>query len=77
MTEKQIFNRMNQCYETMFGDEIEDEWYGDDSPTIWRFYRPREKTTYKMVMDVANKFIEIYYRQDREEYKYKGNYNWR
>lgn len=77
MTEKRIYNLMNKAYESYFGNEIEDEWYGDDSPTLWRFYRPREHMTYKMLMDIENKIIEIYGRRDREEYQYLGNCNWK
>lgn len=77
MNEKQIYNRMNKAYEYYFGDEPTDEWYGDDSPTLWRFHRPREKMTYKMVMDIENKIIEIYGRKDKEEYMFLGNYSWK
>ena len=78
MTEKRIYNLMNKAYLNKFGDDIEDEWYGDDSPKIWRFNRPRESTGYKMELNEEKKRIDIYYRKnDKGEYHYLGNYSWK
>lgn len=71
MNEKQIYRRMNEAYETLFGDRDEDEWYGDDDPKIWRFYRPFKDLEVKMVMDEENKRITVY-----KNHKYSGNYSW-
>ena len=71
MNEKQIYRRMNEAYETLFGDRDEDEWYGDDDPKIWRFYRPSKDLEVKMVMDEENKRIAVY-----KDHKYSGNYSW-
>ncbi len=71
MNEKQIYRRMNEAYETLFGDRIEDEWYGDDDPKIWRFHRPSEDLEVKMIMDEENKRIAVY-----KNHKYSGNYSW-
>lgn len=71
MNEKQIYRRMNEAYESLFGDRDEDEWYGDDDPKIWRFYRPSEDLEVKMIMDEENKQINVYKKQ-----KYAGNYSW-
>lgn len=78
MNEKQIYNRMNKCYEEVFRDEPTDEWYGDDNPKVWRFNRPGENIGYKMVMNEEEKRIDIYYRyNDKGEYLYKGTYSWK
>lgn len=71
MNEKQIYRRMNEAYESLFGDRDEDEWYGDDDPKIWKFYRPSKDLEVKMVMDEENKRINVYKKQ-----KYSGNYSW-
>lgn len=71
MNEKQIYRRMNEVYESLFGDRDEDEWYGDDDPKIWRFYRPSKDLEVKMVMDEKNKQITIY-----KNHKYSGICSW-
>ena len=71
MNEKQIYRRMNECYESQYGDRDEDEWYGDDDPKIWRFYRPSEDLEVKMIMDEENKQIKVY-----EKQTYVGGYSW-
>lgn len=77
MTEKQIYRRMNHYYETEFGSKDDDEWYGEDNPHIWRFYRPSEKTTYKMVLDECYRQITTFEKKDTEtEYRKVGNYTW-
>ena len=77
LTEKQVYNRLNKVYETEFGDRDEDEWYGDDNPHIWRFYRPSEKATYKMVLDECYRQIALFEKKDTEtEYRKIGNYTW-
>ena len=69
MTEKQIYRRMNEVYEVVYGNRDEDEWYGDE-PKIWRFRRPSEKTTYKMVFDEDCRKIEFYEKKDEKiEYR--------
>ena len=70
MNEKQIYRRMNEAYETFFGDRDEDQWYGDDNPKIWRFYRPSKDLEVKMVMDGELR-ISVY-----ENHKYSGSYYW-
>ena len=78
MTEKQIFKRMNDAYVNEYGDDDFDEWYGDDSPEIWRFYRPSEETEYKMVMDQPNKKINYFYKtKNDEDFHRSGCYSWR
>lgn len=78
MNEKQIYNRMNKCYEEVFRDEPTDEWYGDDNPKIWRFYRPREDTTFLMEMNEEEKRIDISFRNGTKgEYKKYTTYSWR
>ena len=78
MNEKQIYNQMNKCYEEVFRDEPTDEWYGDDNPKIWRFYRPREDTTFLMEMNEEEKKIDISFRNGTKgEYKKYATYSWR
>ena len=77
MTEKQIFKRMNEAYEQIYGDCIEDEWYGNDSPTIWRFHRPIIHLEVEMVMDIEAKRIDLFERHEGEyTYRKVGNYTW-
>lgn len=59
MTEKQIYNRLNRCYENILIHDPLDEWYGDDDFYIWVFYRPSEDKTFKMVLDTQTKDIRI------------------
>lgn len=78
MTEKQIFRRMSEAYETFYGDKDEDEWYGEDDATVWRFYRPSEKMYVKMKIIPERKCVDIY-----ESYnswanrQTRGAYSWR
>ena len=75
MTEKQIFKRMNEAYEQVYGDCIEDEWYGDDDPMVWKFYRPSTDVCAKLVMRLDEKRIDIYEVRDHEFVRI-GNYTW-
>ena len=75
MTEKQIFKRMSQAYADVYGDYSEDEWYGDDSPTIWRFHRPSTNLDAKLVMNEKAKRIDLFEKQN-DEYRKTGNYSW-
>jgi hypothetical protein len=64
LNEKQIYNRMNRCYENhLEGNNAyylnTDEWYGSTDPTIWVFYRPSEDKTYRMELDCETKDIRI------------------
>lgn len=78
MNEKQIYNRMNKCYEELFGDEPTDEWYGDNDPKIWKFYRPRQDITYIMEMNEEEKKIEIsIHKRSDGEYEKFSTYVWR
>lgn len=72
LTEKQIYNRLNKVYEAEFGDRAEDEWYGDDDPRVWRFYRPSQATTYKMLLDEERRRVNLYYKKDNQEYRFCG-----
>ena len=73
MTEKQIYRRMNEAYESFYGDRDEDEWYGDDNPKVWRFYRPSRDLRVKLVM--INKRVEVYEKVG-DGYSKVGNYGW-
>lgn len=75
MTEKQIFRRMNEAYENEYGDKLEDEWYGDDDPKIWRFYRPSEDLEVKLEMVEERKRVDIFEKRNGE-YQKMGNYKW-
>ena len=78
MTEKQIFRRMNEAYEIEYGEDSSDEWFGEDSPEIWRFYRPSKETEYKMVMDQPNKKVNFFYKKkDDSEFHRSGCYSWK
>lgn len=82
MTEKQIIRRMNEAYEIKYGEAVEDEWYGEDSPEIWRFHRPSKKLEVKMVLEQQNKRVNCYEIQNpnkiilEEDWKYRGSYSW-
>lgn len=73
MTEKQIYRRMNEAYENFYGDRDEDEWYGDDDPKVWRFYRPSSDLRVKLVM--VDKRVEVYEKVG-DGYLKVGNYSW-
>lgn len=75
MNEKQIYRRMNECYEAEYGDRDEDEWYGDDDPKIWRFYRPFEDLEVKLEMVEERKRVDIFEKRNGE-YQKVGNYKW-
>ena len=59
MTEKQIYKRMNKAYETLYGADDSDEWYGVEDPKIWKFYRPSNSLHVQMVM-MDDKTIKVY-----------------
>ncbi len=73
MTEKQIYRRMNEAYESFYGDRDEDEWYGDDNSKVWRFYRPSRDLRVKLVM--VDKRVEAYEKVG-DGYSKVGNYSW-
>lgn len=75
MTEKQIYRRMNEAYENEYGDKLEDEWYGDESPKIWRFHRPSEDLEVKLEMVEERKRVDIFEKRNGE-YQKVGNYSW-
>ena len=77
MTEKQIYRRMSEAYETFYGDKNEDEWYGEDDATIWKFYRPSEKLYVMMKIYPKEKRVDI--RESNCDWNYwkgVGNYSW-
>lgn len=76
MNEKQIYRRMNEAYESEYGDRVDDEWYGDDDYKVWRFYRPSEHLEVKMIMVEECKRIDIFEKRNGE-YQKVGNYSWR
>lgn len=62
LTEKQIYNRMNRCYENFLEGDVyqyTDEWYGSDNPLEWVFYRPSNNTTYRMELELETKDIHV------------------
>ena len=76
MTEKQIYRRMNECYEMEYGaHDEEDEWYGDDDFKIWRFHRPSEDLEVKLEMIEERKRVDIFEKRNGE-YQKVGNYKW-
>lgn len=80
LNEKQIYNRMNQCYEAEYGDyDNEAEWYGNDDPKEWLFYIPSQCINVKLLMIEEEKRIDIYERREdtkEEDYRRVGNYSW-
>ena len=60
MTEKQIYRRMNEAYESDYGYRDEDEWYGEDNSKIWRVYRPSIGYEIKLQMVEEYKRVDIY-----------------
>lgn len=76
MTEKQITRRMTEAYQLKYGEDDNDEWYGEDTCEIWRFRRPSKNLEVKLVIDVENKRINVYEKHNNEEYHYTGNYKW-
>ena len=39
LTEKQLHNRLNKYYKTVYGESDFDEWYVNPTPNIWKFER--------------------------------------
>lgn len=76
MTDRQIYKRMNECYTTEYGDDYDDEWYGSNNPTEWKFYRPSKDLTVLMNMDIENKRIKMQEKKKGEDYKTVGYYKW-
>lgn len=75
LKEKQIFRRMNEAYEAKYGKRIEDEWYGEDNPKIWRFHRPSNNLEVKLEMVEERKRIDFFEKRNGEYYRV-GNYTW-
>ena len=42
LTEKQLHNRLNKYYKTVYGENDFDEWYVNPAPNIWKFKRDGE-----------------------------------
>ena len=80
MNEKQIYKRMNQCYENEYGNyDDEAEWYGSDDIKEWMFYIPSKRTYVMLKMEEENKEIRIF--ETKEEardkaWKRVGIYSW-
>lgn len=77
MNEKQIYNRMNKCYESEYGHyDGEAEWYGSDHPKEWKFYIPSKKITVLMLMEEKTRRIYLNEKKDDEdEYRRVGIYD--
>lgn len=75
MTEKQIYRRMNEAYDSDYGDRDEDEWYGEDDPKIWRFYRPSIGYEVKLQMVEEDKRVDIYEKVNGDWFRV-GVYCW-
>ena len=79
LNEKQIYNRMKQCYEAEYGEyDGEAEWYGSDNPKEWLFYIPSQRINVKLLMNEEEKRIDIYERIENglRDYRRVGNYSW-
>lgn len=60
LTEKQIYNRLNKCWEQHYSTYTnEAEWYGVDSPNIWICDIPSRKISVRLTLDLSNKKISI------------------
>lgn len=66
LNEKQIYNRLNRFYENNMGtdnfDTLNDEWYGTDDPREWKFYRPSDETTYKLILN-EDKSVTVFVKE--------------
>ena len=87
MNEKQIYRRMNECWEGEFGHHNDEaEWYGSDDPKEWECYIPSITTYVKLIMDEEAKSITIYecpsekkyepYKPMIDDYKRCGVWSW-
>jgi hypothetical protein len=50
-------------------DELDlntDEWYGNDDPREWMFYRPSDETKYKLILN-EDKSITVYVKEKSME----------
>lgn len=80
MNEKQIYRRMNECYESEYGNyDNEAEWYGSNDPKTWEFEIPSRQVKVQMLMEEESKRIIINERPygKGNEYKRVGCYEWR
>jgi len=77
MNEKQIYRRMNECFESdykMYDDEA--EWYRGDDPKEWKFYIPSEDIDVRLTLDEANKRVLMEESKSKGEFRYAGYYYW-
>ena len=80
MTSKQMYRRLNECYESEYGDhDWEAEWYGTDDEHIWLFYIPSNMITVKLELNEKAKRVDIMERKDGAETEFRrvGNWSWR
>ena len=78
MTEKQMYRRLNEAFESDYKMyESEAEWYGDDDPHIWRFEIPSLEVRVRMTLEEENKRVVFEEEKFSEQgYKKVGNYSW-
>ena len=82
ITEQEVFERLNRCYLNWYVDEEsdiqDDEWIRRDTTipqkdtyVAWHFYRPREKTHYKLKLLGLDLNIHVATCSD-EDYQNRG-----